>query len=443
MAMKSVHVVTSFLLRREGQKERVLALRRSPKAGSYPGRWAGVSGYLEGPPEQQARQEIQEGTGLGPSDVALISQGPEMRAPDPTTKTEWVVHPFLWLVIRPQHIRLDWEHTSSRWVRPRELARLQTVPRLADALASVYPPPVWGRAPEKLLAVALDREQGASVLAVTAALALATAARRSLADDRRQFARGFMDLARAFGRLRPSMAPIPNLAARLAGEISSLTERDVEQLKARVWGKAMQAINDSYAAQNLIAQHARAVLNGTVLTTSYSTTVLRSLRTASDQVRKIIAAEGRPGYEGRKMIKLATDNGLDGVVVTDALAPFAVRDADMVVVGADCVTAAGDVVNKAGTYALALAAKDCRKPFYVLTESLKVSPGEKPPPLEVMPAEELWPDAPRYLAVENRYFDLTPARLVTAYVTEDGVVGKDWVAATAGQHRRARERLGL
>ncbi len=441
--MRPVHVVTSFLLRRDGQRERVLILRRSGKVGSYPGRWAGVSGYLEGPAERQALTEVQEETGLGPSDIVLVNTGAPLRAPDPSQGTTWVVHPFLFLVVWPERIRLDWEHTEYRWVRARELQRFHTVPSLAEALERVYPPPVWGRAPEKLLEIARNRDEGASVLAVSAALALATALRRSLTDDRDALVRGFTILARAFGRLRPSMAPLPNLAASLAEEVASLDEGDAAQLKARLWGKALTLINDSYGAQQRIAEHARPLLSGTVLTTSYSTTVLRALRHAQGRITKAIVGEGRPGFEGRKMVKLLTDGGLAGVVVTDALAPAMAREADAVVAGADTVTAAGDVVNKAGTYALALAARDGGKPFYVLTESLKVSPDRTPPELEVMPPQELWPDAPKYLTIENRYFDVTPARLVTAYVTEEGVVDRRWIAARAGEHRRARRRLGM
>ncbi len=51
------------------------------------------------------------------------------------------MHPFLFELDRPERVRLDWEHTESRWVRPQQVAALEGVPGLAEALARVYPGP--------------------------------------------------------------------------------------------------------------------------------------------------------------------------------------------------------------------------------------------------------------------------------------------------------------
>ncbi|MCI0770106.1 MAG: NUDIX domain-containing protein, partial [Chloroflexi bacterium] len=142
--MKPVHVVTSFLLRRDAGKEKVLLLRRSDRVGSFPRRWAGVSGYIEeAPPLGQAMTEIREETGLIESDVVLLNQGRSVRTPDPGSDCIWVVHPFLYLVVWPDRVRLDWEHTESRWIKPSSLDRFDTVPNLRSALEKVYPPPVF------------------------------------------------------------------------------------------------------------------------------------------------------------------------------------------------------------------------------------------------------------------------------------------------------------
>ena len=60
-----------------------------------------------------------------------------------------------------------------------------------------------------------------------------------------------------------------------------------------------------------------------------------------------------------------------------------------------------------------------------------------------MPPGELWPGAPDGVTPDNRYFDVTPARLATAYVTEDGVVDRRWIAEKARTFRRARKLLGI
>jgi methylthioribose-1-phosphate isomerase len=105
-------------------------------------------------------------------------------------------------------------------------------------------------------------------------------------------------------------------------------------------------------------------------------------------------------------------------------------DVDLVVVGADRVAANGDVANKIGTYTLAVLAARHRIPFYVAaplsTIDLKLADGSTIPIEERGAAEvtgfrgERW--APEGVAVANPAFDVTPAELVTALVTERGIV---------------------
>jgi 8-oxo-dGTP pyrophosphatase MutT (NUDIX family) len=133
---QDIGVVTAFL-RHAGE---VLVLRRSERVGSYRGRWAAVSGYLEGTDAlAQALREVEEETGIDPRDLRLVRAGAPLVVEDPDHARRWVVHPFLFdLAVRPV-VRLDWEHTESRWVRPAALDGLPTVPRLAAALRACWP----------------------------------------------------------------------------------------------------------------------------------------------------------------------------------------------------------------------------------------------------------------------------------------------------------------
>src|SRR4030043_1217671 len=126
-------VVTCFL-QSEGK---ILLLKRSEQVSSYQGKWAGVSGYLESEPDQQALTEIQEETGLSPSDVTLVKKGKPALIVDPETDVQWLVHPYLFYVNVKSKIRIDWEHKSARWVKPSEIAQYATVPGLDKALAAV------------------------------------------------------------------------------------------------------------------------------------------------------------------------------------------------------------------------------------------------------------------------------------------------------------------
>jgi 8-oxo-dGTP diphosphatase len=129
------HVVTCFL---ESDGE-VLILRRSQQVGSYQGRWAGVSGYVEATPDEQALTEIREETGLQPEDVQLLRKGDTLTIEDGELGIRWLVHPYLFHVNDRGKIRTDWEHLEARWVLPKEIGEFTTVPRLKETLDSVYP----------------------------------------------------------------------------------------------------------------------------------------------------------------------------------------------------------------------------------------------------------------------------------------------------------------
>jgi 8-oxo-dGTP pyrophosphatase MutT (NUDIX family) len=133
--MSRREVVTVFL-RRGG---RILLLRRSAQVGTYRGKWAGVSGYLEGEPLAQAWAELREETGLGPADLDSLRGGPPLDVDDAGARLAWRVHPFLAEVKDRAEIRLDWEHVEMRWAAPGELASLEAVPGLEEALRRVAP----------------------------------------------------------------------------------------------------------------------------------------------------------------------------------------------------------------------------------------------------------------------------------------------------------------
>ena len=139
--MREAKVVTCFLLRRAPGCDEVLLLRRSQQVGTYRGRWAAVSGYLEeANPLAQAFREIEEEAGLAPDEVTLLRAGDSLVVVDTEADRRWIVHPFLFEVRPDARVRVDWEHTEARWVQPEEVSAFETVPQLAEALTRVYPP---------------------------------------------------------------------------------------------------------------------------------------------------------------------------------------------------------------------------------------------------------------------------------------------------------------
>jgi 8-oxo-dGTP diphosphatase len=126
-------VVTCFL---ESEGE-ILILRRSGEVGSYRGSWAGVSGYIESTADEQALTEIEEETNLKRDEVELIKKGEPLAVEDEGLGIRWLVHPYLFRIKDRDKIRIDWEHKEAKWIKPGDIERYQTVPKLKEALSRV------------------------------------------------------------------------------------------------------------------------------------------------------------------------------------------------------------------------------------------------------------------------------------------------------------------
>ncbi len=132
-SLQEKRVVTCFL---ESDGE-ILILRRSGQVGSYQGRWAGVSGYIETTADKQARKEIEEETSLRRGDFKLVRKGEPLAVEDKKLGTRWLVHPYLFHIKDRGKIRIDWEHKETRWIEPGEIGNYKTVPMLKEALEHV------------------------------------------------------------------------------------------------------------------------------------------------------------------------------------------------------------------------------------------------------------------------------------------------------------------
>ena len=133
--LQKIKIVTCFLL----YQDRLLLLKRSAQLRRYPGKWGAVSGHLENgvSPQEQAFTEILEETGIGKDDLKLLSAGGPLQVVDNDIGVEWVVYPFLFEIINPGTIRLDWEHDSFCWISLNDINRYDTVPGLENTFVYV------------------------------------------------------------------------------------------------------------------------------------------------------------------------------------------------------------------------------------------------------------------------------------------------------------------
>jgi methylthioribose-1-phosphate isomerase len=142
----------------------------------------------------------------------------------------------------------------------------------------------------------------------------------------------------------------------------------------------------------------------------------------------VLVGETRPLLQGARLTAWELEReGIPYRLIVDAAAAGLIAGGDVgaVLVGADRIAANGDVANKVGTYGLALAAREHAVPFYVVAPTSTIDPGTasgKDIPIEERGGDEVLAAAPAGAAARNPAFDVTPARFVTAVVTERGIL---------------------
>jgi methylthioribose-1-phosphate isomerase len=285
--------------------------------------------------------------------------------------------------------------------------------------------------------------RGAPAIGVTAAYALACEARRGASRAALEAA------AEHLVQARPTAVnlgwAVKRMAARFAEGASTLLReahaiRDEDEAACRRIGELGAALIPEKAH---ILTHCNA---GALATAGYGTAlgVVRAAFEAGKGV-SVFAGETRPFLQGARLTawELQRD-GIPVTLLTDGMAGWLMQRGEIacVVVGADRIAANGDVANKIGTYALAVLARHHGLPFYVAAPWSTVdlaTPSGAAIPIEERESEEVVMLAGRRIApvgVRARYpaFDVTPAALVTAIVTERGVAREP--------NREALRRLG-
>ena len=134
--MFSTNIVTSFIK----NNDKVLILKRSDKVKSMKCLWAGVSGIIEKndtTPLARAKTEIFEETGINESEIELLKANEQIKIEAIQYKNhEWNIFPFLFKTKNPE-IKLNWENSDFKWIKPNEVKNYETVPELEKILFSL------------------------------------------------------------------------------------------------------------------------------------------------------------------------------------------------------------------------------------------------------------------------------------------------------------------
>jgi methylthioribose-1-phosphate isomerase len=283
--------------------------------------------------------------------------------------------------------------------------------------------------------------RGAPAIGVAAAMGVALGVAQAAEDD---LDAQVETICRTLARTRPTAVNLFWAIDRMKALYGSLRGRPIAEIRRALIEEALRIREEDIAICRAIGRNGaplvvegKAVLthcNAGALATAGYGTALGVIRAAVEAGKRIdvFADETRPFLQGARLTAWELEqDGIPITLITDNMAGHFMKSGRIgcVVVGADRIAANGDVANKIGTYSVAVLAKENNLPFYVAapisTLDLKLASGDLIP-IEERPAAEVTHlygkrVAPEGIQVANPAFDVTPARYVTAIVTENGV----------------------
>ena len=251
-------------------------------------------------------------------------------------------------------------------------------------------------------------------------------------------------ICETLARTRPTAVNLFWAIDRMKRLYTTLRGKPLGEIRERLIQEAQLVREEDIAINRAIGSHGAALVPdhktvlthcnaGALATAGYGTAlgVIRAARESGKQI-DVFADETRPFLQGARLtVWELQQDGIPTTLITDNMAGHFMKSGRIgcVVVGADRIAGNGDVANKIGTYSVAVLAKENGVPFFVAapvsTLDLTLASGDQIP-IEQRAAAEVThvfghAVAPEGTAVENPAFDVTPARYVTAIITENGV----------------------
>jgi methylthioribose-1-phosphate isomerase len=286
--------------------------------------------------------------------------------------------------------------------------------------------------------------RGAPAIGVAAAMGIALGVKNSGAETAGDLKRDLDQICDIMSKTRPTAVNLFWAIRRMQEKFEHVRIRPIGQIKQDLIEESQRMHAEDIAANQAMGRYGATLMpseggvlthcNAGALATAGYGTALGVIRAAVEQGKKIhvYADETRPFLQGSRLTawELMKD-GIPTTVISDSMAgAMMIQDKiDAIVVGADRIAANGDVANKIGTYTVAVLAREHSIPFYVAapmsTIDYACSDGSKIP-IEQRNAKEVTHIAgkqmtPDGVSVENPAFDVTPAKYVTAIITERGI----------------------
>ena len=302
--------------------------------------------------------------------------------------------------------------------------------------------------------------RGAPAIGITAAFGAYFGAREISADDHESFMTAFDDVCATLAATRPTAVNLFWALERMKSLARANADQPTSNLKIGLEYEAMAIADQDIRINRAMGRHGATLIpdqgrvlthcNAGALATGGYGTALGVIRAAVEAGKavSVFADETRPFLQGSRLTAWELDReGIETTLICDNMAGYlmAKGEIDCVITGADRIAANGDVANKIGTYTVAVLAKEHGIPFYVAaptsTIDLSLADGSQIP-IEERDQREITHLgdirlAPEGIQVRNPAFDVTPARLVAAIITEQGVAQGDFQQQLADHVRRS------
>jgi methylthioribose-1-phosphate isomerase len=286
--------------------------------------------------------------------------------------------------------------------------------------------------------------RGAPAIGVAAAFGVVLAARASRATSFDDVLSDLEPAIKGLAATRPTAVNLFWALDRMRRTALAAKGEPFDRLRARLLDEAQRILDEDVAANRAMGDHGAALVpeqarilthcNAGALATAGYGTALGVVRSAHRQgkVALVWVDETRPVMQGSRLTAWeCVRDGIPHRLIADVAAAsvMARGEVDLVITGADRIAANGDAANKIGTYSLAVLARHHGLPFYVAAPFSTIDPSISSGasiPIEERDGAEVRrlgdrPTAPEASPVFNPAFDVTPASLISAIVTERGV----------------------
>ena len=308
-----------------------------------------------------------------------------------------------------------------------------------------------GKVDDLWTAIKLLKVRGAPAIGAAAAFGVYLGVRNSRAKNFEEFRSEFEKVCDYVGSARPTARNLFWAIERMRSVAMKNASRPIAEVKTALLNEAESIVEEDRVACRNIGRHGASLIRrgskiltvcnaGALATIDYGT-ALGVIYSAQEQGKnvEVFACETRPLLQGARLTAWELmKNDVPVTLLCDNMAAALMKQGkiDLVIAGADRIAANGDTANKIGTYGLAVLSAYHKIPFYIAAPSstfdLSLSDGSMIP-IEQRGSEEVtdlffkMPIAPRGVRTFNPAFDVTPHELITAIITETGIIKPPFV----------------